>query len=580
MSGESKLYSRYPVSTVLEIPEGNAMTEDLDQMGASNISPYHTFDSPYGCLRSAACIESRVKGLFISRDNINTLLQSVSNTETFAKDVLRTITYKATSNMKLTAHDLSTVHMIWTGDVSNSMIAGQFETFHTKLTFRSFFTKNWDLMRELSYLAVSDDAVKVLFAESNKTRSVTLDSVSPATNSLANQIRNLQMGCVEFNLHAAMVHSSLAFVMAPGKLTRSRRNCDECLNTNVFVVNTSKECGGMNQIHAVIDNIYTSHTICGKRLLQEPYIRNSSCEEQQSELDANANPRHIVFPNTMHIKEHSQGNREFVLLVEKLGDDRPNLCLYQIKGKEDVTLPQLMSLVYTTVERRSAMYQTYRNGFEGMLDKKKCTTHTGGIHTQATLPAQDDHVTFEPFCKWISHLFKRLRKGLRNNTMSVYRCYVEATKDFIDPQNKEKQPLLPTRDAVLGLLTLAAQKGFQMPIESTVIVSWIMNECLRCRPRNGSSKPSSRDLYIDYDKLLKWFSLVWNLNGVSLESAATRAEHKVQFLYPNVAFANEIAAKRAVSPHDEVLVILNERPIGRPALKRKRSTEQAGDPKR
>ena len=597
MSGESKLYSWYPVSTMPETPEGGTMTEDSDQIETPNISPYHEFDSEAGCLRSATCIESRVKGLFISRDNVDTLLQSVRDKERFARGVLSVLPSNKTFNMKLTAHDLSNIHEIWTGDAGNSTIAGQFETFHTKLAFRSFFTETWDLVRELSYLAVSDGAIEVLIARSRRSRSFTLESFSPATNSLATELHRLRTGCAEFNVHAAMVRLSLAFVMEPGVVTRSRGRKKMFLSSYLAIVNTSEEaekCGRINESYAVIYKIYSSHTIGGRRLLQEPYIRNSSREEQQSNYDANANSHPIALPNAQHVCKESQGNHEFVLMTGKLDDlalgkSQPELCLYQIKGEVNVTIPQLISLVYRLVERRATMHTTYRCVPDRMPRSKEWNAHTCNVQIQAMFPVENRHFSqCEPIYTWIRDLFDMLPKALKDNTISVYDCYVNAMNDLMDPKDREKkeyerQPIIPTRDAVLAPLTLASREGFQVPIDSTVIESWIISGCLRYRDLkvpNDRSERLSKHLYIDRSELSRWFKKVWHLETDVLKSAATRAEQPVQFVYPNTELVNKIVAERAASSSNQDLVVFTERPKDHPAPKRKRSTERAKTRKR
>lgn len=597
MSGESKLYSWYPVSTMPETPEGGTMTEDSDQIETPNISPYHEFDSEAGCLRSATCIESRVKGLFISRDNVDTLLQSVRDKERFARGVLSVLPSNKTFNMKLTAHDLSNIHEIWTGDAGNSTIAGQFETFHTKLAFRSFFTETWDLVRELSYLAVSDGAIEVLIARSRRSRSFTLESFSPATNSLATELHRLRTGCAEFNVHAAMVRLSLAFVMEPGVVTRSRGRKKMFLSSYLAIVNTSEEaekCGRINESYAVIYKIYSSHTIGGRRLLQEPYIRNSSREEQQSNYDANANSHPIALPNAQHVCKESQGNHEFVLMTGKLDDlalgkSQPELCLYQIKGEVNVTIPQLTSLIYRLVERRATMHTTYRCVPDRMPRSKEWNAHTCNVQIQAMFPVENRHFSqCEPIYTWIRDLFDMLPKALKDNTISVYDCYVNAMNDLMDPKDREKkeyerQPIIPTRDAVLASLTLASREGFQVPIDSTVIESWIISGCLRYRDLkvpNDRSERLSKHLYIDRSELSRWFKKVWHLETDVLKSAATRAEQPVQFVYPNTELVNKIVAERAASSSNQDLVVITERPKDHPAPKRKRSTERAKTRKR
>ena len=574
------------------------MTEDSDQTETPNISPYHEFDSEVGCLRSATYIESRVKGLFISRDNVDTLLQSVRDKERFARGVLSVLPSNKTFNMKLTAHDLSNIHEIWTGDAGNSTIAGQLETFHTKLAFRSFFTETWDLVRELSYLAVSDGAIEVLFARSRRSRRVTLESVSPATNSLATELHRLRTGCAEFNVHAAIIRLSLAFVMEPGVVTRSRGRKKMFLSPYLAIVNTSEEaekCGRTNESYAIIYKIYSSHTIGGRRLLQEPYIRHSSREEQQSNYDANANSHPIALPNTLHVHKEIQENREFVPMIGKLDDlgvgkTRPDLCLYQTKGEENVTIPQLTSLVYKLVEKRATMHTTYRCVPERMPRSKEWNAHTCDVQIQAVLPFGDKWFSDEPVYAWIRRLFDLLPKALKDNTMSMYDCYVKAMNDLIEPEDREMewrsyagQPIIPTRDAILASLTLASQEGFQVPIDSTVIESWIISGCLRYGEPKAPidrSERLSKHLYIDRSGLSNWFKKVWDLRTDVLKSAATGAEQPVQFVYPNTELVNKIVAERAASSSNQDLMAFTERPQDHPTLKRKRSTELAKTCKR
>lgn len=574
-----------------ETPEDGTMTENSDQIETPNIRPYREFDTEAGCLRSATCIESRVRGLFINRDNVDTLLQSVRDEQRFARGILSVLPNNKTSNMKLTARDLSNIHEIWTGDAGNSTIAGQFETFHTKLAFRSFFTKTWDLVRELSYLAVSDDAIKVLFARSRRMREVTLKSISPATDSLATELHRLRTGCAEFNVHAAMVRLSLAFVMEPEVVTRSKGRKKTLSSPYLAVVNTREEaekCGRIDESYAVIHKIYSKHTIDRTRLVAESYFRKSSREEQQSNYDANADSHPIALPNTLHVHKESQGDREFVLMIGKLDDfggakSQPDLCLYQIKGKENVTIPQLTSLVYKLAERRAKMNMTCRCGPEKLPKSEIWNAHTCEVQMQAMLPWGTRRSNLS---MWIKDLFGLLPKALKADTMSIYDCYINDPIESNDTSEEEEwgchkgQPIIPRRDAVLASLTLASRKGFQVPIDITVIESWTISGCLRYRAPNDRSKRRSKHLYIDERKLSRWFDEVWHLKADILKSAATRAEQPVQFVYPNTELVNKIVAEQAASSSNQDLPVYTETPKDHPAPKRKRSTERARTRKR
>ena len=178
-----------------------------------------------------------------------------------------------------------------------------------------------------------------------------------------------------------------------------------------------------------------------------------------------------------------------------------------------------------------------------------------------------------------------LPKTLKDNTKSVYDCYVNAMNDLLEPKDREmegrshkRHTITPTRNAILALLTLASQEGFQVPIDSTVIESWIISGCLRygrSKAPDGQSERQPEYLRIELWNLSIWFREVWDLNNDALKSAATGAEQPVQFVYPNTELLNKIVVERAASSSNEELVVLTERPKDFPAPKRKRSTERA-----
>jgi len=256
----------------------------------------------------------------------------------------------------------------------------------------------------------------------------------------------------------------------------------------------------------------------------------------------------------------------------------------------NVTIPQLISLVYRLVERRATMHTTYRCVPDRMPRSKEWNAHSCNVQIQAMFLVENIRfLQCEPIYTWIRELFDLLPKALKDNTISVYDCYVNAMKDLIEPKDREKkgwgfhtrQPIIPTRDAVLASLTLASQEGFQVPIDSTVIESWIISGCFRfIYSGDGRSKRLSGRLDIDRSGLSSWFEKVWHLKTDVLKSAATRGEQPVQFVYPNTELVNKIVAERAASSSNQDLVVFTERPKDHPAPKRKRSTERAKTRKR
>ena len=62
-------------------------------------------------------------------------------------------------------NDLDEVERVWTGDTSSQSYNGRQEIFSTNLIYRTWLSEKCEMERELSFLAVPDEAVSALFGD-------------------------------------------------------------------------------------------------------------------------------------------------------------------------------------------------------------------------------------------------------------------------------------------------------------------------------------------------------------------------------------------------------------------------------
>jgi hypothetical protein len=124
-----------------------------------------------GKLRSASLVNSRVVGLYIAEHNIRTLLQlaagtpqNTSHSEKAAREILSFLT-RWNELMVLNGDDIDKIEMIWTGKpriTNETSISSSTEKFYFLAEFATFVDTSWNIMRQLTYLAVSETAFEIL----------------------------------------------------------------------------------------------------------------------------------------------------------------------------------------------------------------------------------------------------------------------------------------------------------------------------------------------------------------------------------------------------------------------------------
>lgn len=116
------------------------------------------FDSKVGCVRQASDLESHVRGLYITADNLNTLLYSFE-TESQVQDFCVTILQFLRKSSFRTNGDeiLRLVERAWAPHHQPRYpYSGEV---YVLMSFSYYFNIQWDLVREFSFLAVAQEAL-------------------------------------------------------------------------------------------------------------------------------------------------------------------------------------------------------------------------------------------------------------------------------------------------------------------------------------------------------------------------------------------------------------------------------------
>lgn len=137
------------------------------------VDSFGVFKSSQGLVRDARIIESRLRSLYITRDNAQTLLQDFENPNTATALVRSILAIMSRKCVVLESEEvLNAIEDKWTGNVRPRTSAPlQASKVFAQFRVSYFINHAWEQVRELTYLAVSDEAREILI-ERAKFRSV------------------------------------------------------------------------------------------------------------------------------------------------------------------------------------------------------------------------------------------------------------------------------------------------------------------------------------------------------------------------------------------------------------------------
>lgn len=121
------------------------------------------FQNGCGRVRYGTILESRVRGVCITADNLSTMLQGLGDSisrEAFASKIDNVVKTRRRCFVLDDARALCTMEQIWTGDSTYSTSPSHSTL--VSLQVRFWVTKEWELVRELNYLAITKEAYNIL----------------------------------------------------------------------------------------------------------------------------------------------------------------------------------------------------------------------------------------------------------------------------------------------------------------------------------------------------------------------------------------------------------------------------------
>jgi hypothetical protein len=125
---------------------------------------FKDFATEYGIVRDARKIEAHLRGLYITRDNIGTLMKtfaSAKEKENFAKSVLGTLSLRCYQLDGVEA--LNAIEEEWVGNARPHAISATYGgKVFVQFRISYFMSTAWEQVRELSYLAITEEARETL----------------------------------------------------------------------------------------------------------------------------------------------------------------------------------------------------------------------------------------------------------------------------------------------------------------------------------------------------------------------------------------------------------------------------------
>jgi hypothetical protein len=129
-----------------------------------------------GTVRSAADFESRVSGLRLTEDNCQRvfdfesgLLREGEKSVKAARDLINFVA-KWDEVIQVSEQDLDFLEDLWTGDAyaqNRAQVASSATKFYVLLEFSSFMTLQWTIVKKITYFAISDAALPLVFGRAH-----------------------------------------------------------------------------------------------------------------------------------------------------------------------------------------------------------------------------------------------------------------------------------------------------------------------------------------------------------------------------------------------------------------------------
>ncbi|OCL07705.1 hypothetical protein AOQ84DRAFT_294587, partial [Glonium stellatum] len=334
------------------------------------------FKTAQGLVRDGRFIESRLRALYITRDNVQTLLQGFENPNAamrFARSVLAALSRRCVA---LESDDvLDDIEDKWTGNARpKTTLPGQKSKIYAQFRISYFINPAWEQIRELTYIAASDEAREILIGSVKFRSAVRRSGFAPPEcpkEDIINSIHTFLQRSVRHDFMSTLVRRTYAVDMADIPVTTpdsNERTQQSPPPRMVIKLDKDKTSPGV-ATQGIVHGIYEKYRI-GKREPNEPFLRVSArvdCEGRplwkgwKSEDRFYRSERHLhgvlVYGKLLKRANLHQGSEQ-------------KLCLYILNGQTEhidtfrISWKLIWFLfrdhIYSTV-RKSKVYKTSRN---------------------------------------------------------------------------------------------------------------------------------------------------------------------------------------------------------------------------
>ena len=328
------------------------LTDDAsDSQNISNkpFDELRRFDSPHGVIRNANIVRARFLALYITRDNIDSVLRSL-DTEEKAQRTARDLLRLLRESWRVTSDTLDGLEFMWTGQQQESSdLYGVEQIFCAVFNVAAYISPSWEQVLELSFVAIAEDALPDLKERASSIRGT---SVFPSELPFVSQkhltgyLRFARQGSIRSTLQAAIARSCLS-----SRLARQKNNADAFFLVSEEVVEKGiryRQDVAMlpnREVKAreMVVSFYNRYKI-GMREPKESFLRLSEAYENRS---VDSLGTESIWPQKgLQINE---GDKAVLVLSKQPSSwqQTGRLCLYVIDGLVD---PHLSALDQTLGE--------------------------------------------------------------------------------------------------------------------------------------------------------------------------------------------------------------------------------------
>lgn len=342
---DTDIFSTLPLDS---IHQPSQVTEDDSNLSSyiSTQSFFRALDSPAGVFRHATFVESRYYCLYITRDNVKTLLQSA--TQTRVQPLCRLILGHISQSVLVDLVTLDAIEEEWTG-VSRSSAPSYRpqvqEQFHVAMSFTTYLSTQWHQIRELSAVAITRDAWKVVGGASGFKKKLKTPSTSYYYNAseFIRMVKRLLAGSPREVLYAAITRTAYRVV-------------GSFLNPHILRIEVDD-----GSLRDLVYFIYAWLKRGASLESEEPFLRSSRNFVQQHLREDHADPFPLIQEDQLQASDEG-----YVLITATCepkdfeGRRGPNLCAYITKGGPAVPETEVLAAILKKALETRDLYHTTR----------------------------------------------------------------------------------------------------------------------------------------------------------------------------------------------------------------------------